>query len=96
MAMSFLKRLFGGGKSGGGQIEPVSEVEYEGFKISVTPQKEGGQFRLCGLISKEIDGEVREHKLIRADMLSSIEDAKDATVRKAKQVIDEQGDRLLG
>ncbi len=89
--MSLLKRLFGGGTKA--QAEPA--VEHEGFQITVTPQPEGGQFRLCGIISKEIDGETRQHKLIRADMFPSLEDAKEATLRKAKQVIDEQGDGLF-
>lgn len=94
--MSFLKKLFGGGSDGaGGGSGATAEAEHEGFHIAASPQKEGGQYRLHGIISKEIDGEVKEHLLIRADLFASIDDATEATVRKAKQVIDEQGDRLL-
>ncbi len=92
--MSFLKRLFGGGGSDKAKAEAPS-IEYEGFLISSTPQNEGGQFRLCGIISKEVDGELREHKLIRADILGSPDEAHQACFRKGRQVIDEQGKRLL-
>jgi len=56
----------------------------------------GGQYRLAGTISKEVDGEIKTHKLIRADMFSDRDEAVSFTVRKAKQVIGEQGDRLFG
>lgn len=94
--MSFLKRLFGGGKSDSAKSADGPTEEYEGFLVRSTPQKEGGQFRLCGIISKEIDGELRQHQLIRADILPSMDDAHQACFRKARQVIDEQGARLLG
>ncbi len=94
--MGFLKRLFGGGdggSSGGSKMEPVL---HEGYSIIPEPMKDGGQFRVCGTISKEIDGETKEHKLIRADLFPSADECIEATVRKAKQVIKEQGDRLFG
>ena len=92
--MSFFKKLFGGGSSGAD--EAASEpVEYEGFQIVATPMKEGGQFRLCGVISKDVDGERKEHKLIRADLLTSVDECTEFTIRKARQVIDEQGERLF-
>jgi len=91
--MSFLKRLFGGGKKP--TPAPLETTEYQGFQIEVTPQAEGGQYRLCGLISKQVDGEAKSHRLIRADMFSSLEEVKDATLRKARQVIDEQGEGLF-
>ena len=94
--MSFLKKLFGIGDTGGASHKDAPSIEYEGYLVRSTPQNEGGQFRLCGIISKEVDGEVREHKLIRADILPSADEAHEACFRKAKQVIDEQGERLLG
>ena len=94
--MSFLKRLFGGGKSEVAKSVDGPSEEYEGYLIRSTPQNEGGQFRLCGIISKEIDGDLREHQLIRADMLPTADEAHKACFRKARQVIDEQGNQLLG
>ncbi|MFD0916335.1 HlyU family transcriptional regulator [Pseudahrensia aquimaris] len=96
--MSFLKKLFGGSKSSGATgswAEPDAQEEHEGYTIAAAPVSEGGQFRLAGTISKEIDGEVKTHQLIRADMFPNKEEAVAFTFRKAKQVIKEQGDRLF-
>ncbi len=96
--MSFLKRLFGfGGADDSGskaQAEPVSS-EHKGFVILATPYNEGGQFQTCGLIRKEIDGELKEHKFIRADRFATMDDAVNITLIKARQIIDEQGDTLF-
>ncbi len=87
--MSLFSKLFGGG----GSAEPEAEAEtYEGFRITPSPAREGGRFRIGATIAK--DG--RTHHLIRADMLETLEDANEASVRKAKQMIDEQGERLFG
>ena len=91
--MSFFKKLFGGGGVKTAKAEPV---EHNGYLIVAAPMNEGGQFRVCGKITKDIDGEQKEHTLIRADTLPSLEAATEMTVRKAKQVIDEQGDRIFG
>ncbi len=92
--MSFFKRLFGGGSDGVG-AKPHSEAEYKGFQIVATPQSEGGQYRLQGVISKDIDGEVQTHTLIRADIFPDADQCAEVTMRKARQVIDEQGERIF-
>ncbi len=92
--MSFLKKLFGGGGSNGAS-EVAAEMIYEGYRIQATPMKEGGQFRLCGVISREIDGVVKEHKFIRADIFSSANEASEMVFQKAKQVISERGDGMF-
>ena len=101
--MSFLKKLFGGGGSGdddGGDNDNratrAASVEHEGFTITPTPMKEGGQFRLAGTISKDVDGEMKTHQYIRADLFGSADECSEACIRKAKQVIKEQGIRLFG
>ncbi len=94
--MSFLKRLFGGGGSGtsGGEIagEPI---EYKGFSIRATPFKADGQYQCCGVISKEVGGEVKEHRFIRADRFSSPDEAAPIILRKGQQIVDEQGERMF-
>jgi len=93
--MSFLKKLFGGDKTVAENT--VSEtIEHEGFSIAVTPMKDGGQYRVCGVISKEVNGQLKEHTLIRADLFPNKEECENATLRKAKQVIAEQGNGLFG
>jgi phosphoribosylformylglycinamidine synthase len=42
----------------------------------------------------EIDGERREHRLVRADLLSSQDEAARYAIAKARQVIDESGDAI--
>lgn len=90
--MSLFKKLFGGG---GGAPEQSTET-YEGYRITATPIAEGNTFRICAQIDKEVDGETRSHKLLRADTVQGLEAAEAACFRKAKQVIDEQGDRIFG
>ncbi len=94
--MSFLKRLFGGGEGKGGSEAAVAgEAEHRGFLIRATPFKEGGQFQTCGVVSKEIDGVVKEHRFIRADRFAALEDAVNVALSKGRQLVDEQGDRLF-
>ncbi|WP_299952859.1 HlyU family transcriptional regulator [uncultured Roseobacter sp.] len=90
--MSFLKKLFGGG--GGSEVEASSE-DYEGFRITPTPIAEGNTYRVAATIEKEVDGEMRSHQLLRADTLQGRDEALAACIRKAKQVIDEQGERIF-
>lgn len=95
--MSFFKKLFGKKSSGvSASWQPDAEEVHEGFAIAAAPLKEGDQYRLAGTISKEIDGEVKSHKLIRADVFVNKDEAVAFTLRKARQVIDEQGERLFG
>lgn len=95
--MSFLKRLFGGGEAAQKPEEPAGkEIEHGGFKIRATPYKEDGQFQTCGVVSKEIDGVVKEHRFIRADRFATLEDAMDVSLRKGKQLVDDQGDQIFG
>ena len=90
--MSFLKKLFGGNSDA-----PTSAAgeTYEGFRITPTPQREGTQYRIGARIEKEIDGEMRSHTLIRADTIGDPDEAAAASIAKAKQMIDEQGDRIF-
>lgn len=95
--MSFLKRLFGG-KSQSAEAESVKEagrLEHKGFLVVATPFKEGGQYQVCGVISKQIGTEMKESRFIRADKCPTIEDAANIALNKGRQIIDEQGERLF-
>lgn len=94
--MSFWKSLFGGSKS----AEPaapktVREAEHKGFHIAAQPYLEGGQYQLAGIITKDIGGETKTHRFVRADRFASLDDAADFAITKARQIIDQQGDRLF-
>lgn len=90
--MSFLKKLFGSAPKEEKGPEPE---EYDGFFIFPEPEKEQGGFRIAARIEKDVDGETKTHHLIRADTVADYDEAVSATVLKAKQVIDQQGDRIF-
>ena len=95
--MSFLKRLFGGGgsdESAGGS--PAKQIEYKGFTIAATPYKNDGQYQTSGVVSKEIDGVLKEHRFVRADRFAALDDAIEVSLRKGQQIVDEQGERIFG
>jgi hypothetical protein len=94
--MSFLKRLFGGGASDApGGAAPAKQVEHKGFLVSATPYKADGQYQTCGVVTKEVDGVVKEHRFIRADRFAGLDDAVDISIKKGIQLVDEQGERLF-
>lgn len=95
--LSFLKSLLGGGASAGPErTAAAKQTEHRGFIIEARPYKEGGQYQACGLIRKDMDGVVKEHKFIRADRFTTLEDAADFSLAKGRQIVDEQGERLFG
>jgi hypothetical protein len=100
--MSFLKKLFGGGEggsdgdgknAGGGKV--LDEKEHKGFTIRAIEMRAGGEYQLCGEIEIEIDGEKKVHRFIRADRLSSADQASSMALMKGVQIIEEQGKRLF-
>lgn len=91
--VGFLKRIFGVGI--GGASAPVATEEYEGFIISAEPISESGQFRLAGSVTKEVNGEMQEHKFIRADVFTSKDQADEFAMLKGRQMIDQLGDRIF-
>ena len=97
--MSILKFLFGdpSGRNDADNAGPklLGEDDYKGFIISAFEMKSGAEFQLCGKIEKEIDGEVRVQNFIRADRLSTVEDVQKFTLKKGRQIIDEQGEELF-
>ena len=70
-------------------------VEYEGYRIRPTPYRRQGQYQTCGIIEKAVAGEAKEHRFIRAELHPSREAAIEFSIAKAKQIIDEQGERLF-
>ncbi|MDA5094731.1 HlyU family transcriptional regulator [Aliiroseovarius sp. KMU-50] len=92
--MSLFSKLFGGGTSDKGKVD---EPElYNGYSIYLEPAKDAGGYRIGARIEKEIDGELKSHLMLRADVLGSEEDAKAESLRKAKIFIDQMGDRIFG
>jgi hypothetical protein len=95
--MSFWTKLLGGGSRGSAPKAVAGRTEeYKGFTIAPAPYLEGGQYQLAGTITKEVGGSLKEHKFVRADRFSSAEDAVEFTLIKARQIIDQQGDKVFG
>ena len=93
--MSFLKKLFGGGGAADATSKEPEAIEYKGFQITPTPISEGGQFRISARIDGTVNGEAKTHTLIRADVIRDQTEAEEASVNKAKQMIDQMGDNLF-
>ncbi len=91
----FLRNLFGAGSPGAGHRDAGNTVEYKGYMICPASRREESQWLTLGVISKEFAGDVKEHHFIRADTYSSKQDADACFIAKAKQIIDEQGDKLF-
>ncbi len=91
----FLGKLFGAGAPGEGPQEAGTTVDYKGYTIRPASRRQGSQWLTVGVISKAFDDDIKEHQFIRADTYGTKQDADDCSVLKAKQIIDEQGDKLF-
>lgn len=90
--MSIFSKLFGGV---GKKTPELVYEDYKGFRIAGEPILFDGQYRIGARIEKEVDGEVKTHHLIRADLLRDWEEAVQASVNKAKVMIDQVGDGVF-
>ncbi|WP_347367986.1 HlyU family transcriptional regulator [Vibrio vulnificus] len=83
--MGLFSRLFGSSKDS----EAKKEIEHNGFLIYAESLQEGGQYRVAGRITKEVEGELKSHRFIRSDVLTSEADANELMVKKAQMFIDQ-------
>lgn len=96
--MSFWKKLFGGGETGetapaGDKV--LGEESYKGFLIKAIRMPAGSELQLAGTIEKEIGGEMKSYRFVRADRLSSEKDLTAIALQKGRQIIDEQGEAIF-
>ncbi|WP_421280735.1 HlyU family transcriptional regulator [Aeromonas taiwanensis] len=92
MLKKLLNALFKGQPA---QHAEVTPTEYAGYLIYPEPMAEGGQFRLAGRITREVDGVVQTHRFIRSDLFVNPADAERFMVQKAHTFIDQMGDRMF-
>ncbi len=88
---SFLKSLFGLGKSGGDAPEAAGTL-YKDCMIVPAPRKEGNQWRLAGVIRKDVDGTTRERAFVRSDLFSDKDTAAQFAIQKGQLIIDQRSD----
>ncbi len=91
--MALFKKLFKGQRAAPAPAQPET---YNDYKIFPEPAKEPGGFRIGARIEKQIAGETRSHLMIRADTYGAKDTAVEASLAKARQLIDQQGDRIFG
>ena len=95
--MSFWKNLFGGGSQ---TAEPagdkvLGEEAYKGFLIKAIEMKAGSELQLAGTIEKDIGGELKLYRFVRADRMSSRDDLITLALSKGRHIIDEQGEAIF-
>lgn len=91
----FLKKLFGSGNGDGGGSNAEPAEAYGDCMIQASPQSAGGSWRVAGMITKEVDGEILERPFVRADTFTGQDEAKSFSLVKAKQIVDQNGKTLF-
>ena len=86
-------RLAGGGAAR--DEPPAPPVEYKGYRIRPTPYCSNSHYQTAGTIEKDTADGVKKHEFVRADTYTSRDDAIAFTITKAKQLIDQLGDRMF-
>lgn len=98
--MSFLKKLFGGanGAETGSAKEgaALGEENYKGFLIKAVEMRAGSDYQLAGTIEKDVGGELKTYKFVRADRVASKDDLVSLALAKGRQIVDEQGEGVFG
>lgn len=93
--MSLLKRLFGLGAAPA-KDEKAPTLLFGDHVVTATPYLEAGQWQVCGVISKTVDGVTKDHRFVRADRFADRDAAIDMIFLKARMIVEQQGDRLYG
>ncbi|MDO9416951.1 HlyU family transcriptional regulator [Pararhizobium sp.] len=95
---SFISKILGmfSGSGASAPEAPADKTEtYADCLIRARPMREGSQFRLAGSIEKTGSEPLKTRTFIRADVFASEQDAIDASFRKARQIIDQNGASLF-
>jgi hypothetical protein len=95
--MGIFSKLFGKGGAGEAADAGASEAatEYNGYTIRPAPRRQGSTWLLAGVIVKEFPDGAKEHAYVRADTFAERDEAVTFAISKAKQIIDERGDRIF-
>jgi hypothetical protein len=88
--MSLLSRLFS--KSTPKTPDPILHKD---CRIFSQPVAASGGYRIAARIEKDFAGQIKTHLMQRADTCTSLSEATDLSIAKAKQAIDQLGDTLF-
>ncbi len=93
--LNFLSKLF----SGNGDKQPakpdIAATEYDGFTIQPCPQKDSAGWSTEAIITKQVDGEVKSHRFIRADKSGDQDGAVTLILNKSRMTIDQLGNNIF-
>lgn len=95
MIGKLLKGLFGSGDGADKKGSSRPAELYEGYEIIAEPRPTGGQWQVAGRIEKVSGEERKVHVFVRADTMPNEDEAATHMVRKAKVMIDQQGDSIF-
>ncbi|MCX2721651.1 HlyU family transcriptional regulator [Roseibium salinum] len=95
MIGKMFKSLFGGSGEGAKTKSEAMTVAYQEYLIIAEPRPANGQWQVSGRIEKQVGDTTRTHTFIRADTLPDETGAANEMVRKAKMMIDQQGDSIF-
>ncbi len=92
---NFLRHLMAPKRKEASDRESEKAVDYKGYTVRPTPRRVGSLWGTAGVITKQFADGVKEHRFIRADAHGTKDDADASSIAMARQIIDEQGDRLF-
>ena len=95
MILKFLGKLTAGKRQDSDPANNLEAVTYKGYTIVPVPKQDRGQWTTEGYISKDIDGVSKSEHFIRVDTHMARDEAANYSILKAKQIIDEKGDKLF-
>jgi hypothetical protein len=90
--MNLLSRLFG---KSAPETKAVDPILHKDCRIFPQPVKDGGGYRVGARIEKDFGDQVKTHHLIRADTCTTLEEATETSISKARQAIDQLGASLF-
>jgi len=81
----------------GDQLGSVAAREhYHGYELLARPMREGGQWRLAGTVCRPGDEDAGTgYDFVRADTMADEDECARMCLVKARQLVDEQGERLF-
>ena len=89
--MSLISKLFGAKTTPSVSAAPGPVESYHGYTIRPTPVAASGGYRIGAVIQRN----GLTHNLVRADIVTGLDEARALSVAKARQVIDQQGDSIF-
>lgn len=72
------------------QAEVVATENYEGYELQAAPMQDGKTWRVAGAIVNTMADDQPKQEFVRADTCASRDDAVAISLRKARQIVDEQ------